>query len=45
MGRPNPSREIKLSGANGDREEEKKVPVELTTSRIGNLTGSIDTLL
>ena len=38
----NPSRETKFSGANGDR----KVfifPVQLTTSRIGNLTGLIHT--
>ena len=37
MGLPNPSRETKFSGANGDR----KIfifPVQLTTSRIGNLT-------
>ena len=37
MGLPNPSRETKVSGANGD----KKIsifPFELTTSRTGNLT-------
>ena len=33
---PNPSRETKLSGANADREISIS-PVELTTSRIGNL--------
>ena len=40
----NPSRENNFSGANGDR----KIfifPVHLTTSRIGNLTGSILLLL
>ena len=36
-GRSNPSRETKLSGANGDREM-LIFPVQLTTSRIGNLT-------
>ena len=35
MGRQNLSHEIKFSGVNGDREEEK-IPVQLTTSRIGN---------
>ena len=41
-GLPNPSRETKFSGANGDR---KKIifPVQLTTSRIGNLTRLIST--
>ena len=37
MGLPKPSRETKFSGANGDR----KIyifPLQLTTSRIGNLT-------
>ena len=34
-GLPNPSRETKLSGANGDREM-FIFPVQLTTSRIGN---------
>ena len=37
MGLPNPSRETKFSGANGDREI-FIFPVQLTTSRIGNLT-------
>ena len=36
-GRPNPSRETKFSGANEDREI-SIFPVELTTSKIGNLT-------
>ena len=36
-GLPNPSRETKFSGANGDREI-FVFPVPLTTSRIGNLT-------
>ena len=35
-GRPNMSRETKFSGANGDREI-FIFPVQLTTSRIGNL--------
>ena len=42
-GLPNPSRETKFSGANGGR----KIfifPVQLTTSRIGNLTRLILTL-
>ena len=42
--RPNLSREIRLSGANGDR----KIlifSVQLTTSRIGNLKRLIHTLL
>ena len=34
---PNPSRETKFSGANGEREI-LIIPVQLTTSRIGNLT-------
>ena len=34
---PNPSREAKFSGVNGDREI-FIFPVQLTTSRIGNLT-------
>ena len=38
------SRETKLSGANGDREI-LLFPVQLTTSRIGNLTQLIHTLL
>ena len=40
MGLPNPSRETKVLGANRD----KKIlifPVQLTTSKIGNLTGLI----
>ena len=37
MGPPNPSRETKFSGANGDREI-FIFPVQLATSRIGNLT-------
>ena len=37
MGRPNPSPETKFSGANGDGEK-IIFPVQLTTSRIGNLT-------
>ena len=36
MGLPNPSREIKFSGTNADREI-FIFPVQLTTSRIGNL--------
>ena len=43
MGRPNPSRETKFTGANGD-EEIFIFPVQLTTSRIDNLTRSIHTL-
>ena len=43
MGLPNPSRETKFSGANADREI-LIFPVELTTSRIGNLTRLILTL-
>ena len=41
---PNPSREAKFSGANGDREM-FIFPVQLTSSRIGNHTGLIHTLL
>ena len=48
-GRPSLPRDTKLSGANGDREEidrEKTFfPVQLTTSRIGNLTRLIYTLV
>ena len=44
MGRPSPSDEIKFSGANGDREI-PIFPVQLTTSRIGNLTRLFHTLL
>ena len=40
---PNPYRKTKLSGANGDREI-FMFPVQLTTSRIGNLTRLIHTL-
>ena len=40
---PNPSRETKFSGANGDREI-LFFPVQLTTRRIGNLTRLIHTL-
>ena len=40
MGLPNPSRETKFSGANGDKEILIS-PVQLTTSSIGNLTGLI----
>ena len=36
-GLPNPSRETKFSGAKGDRET-FIISVQLTTSRIGNLT-------
>ena len=43
MGLPNPSCETKFSGANGDREI-FIFPVQLTTSRIGNLTRLIHTL-
>ena len=42
-GLPNPSRETKFSGANGDREI-FIFPVQLTTSRTGNLTRLIHTL-
>ena len=42
-GRPNPSRETKFSGANVDRKI-LLFPVQLTTSRIGNLTRLIYTL-
>ena len=43
MGLPNPSRETKFSGANGDREI-FIFPVQLTTSRMGSLTRLILTL-
>ena len=43
-GGPNPSREIKLSGANGSKEI-LIFPDQLTTSRIDNLTRLIHTLL
>ena len=39
-----PSRETKLSGANGDKEM-SIFPVQLTSSRIGNLTRLIHTFL
>ena len=42
-GLPNPSHEIKFSGVNADREL-FVFPVQLTTSRIGNLIRSIQTL-
>ena len=44
MGRPNALRETKFSGANGDREM-LILHVQLISSRIGNLTRLIDTLL
>ena len=44
MGRLNPSRETTFSGANGYREI-FIFPIQLTMSRIGNLTRSIHTLL
>ena len=44
MGRPNPSGETKFSGANGNREN-FIFPVQLTTSRVGNLTRSIHILI
>ena len=43
-GRPNPSRKTKFSGANGDREMFTFL-VQLTTSRIGDLSRLIHTLL
>ena len=43
MGLPNPSRETKFSGANGDREI-FSFPVLPTTSGIGNLTRLIHSL-
>ena len=43
-GLPNPSRETVMSGANGDREI-FNFPVQLTTSRIGNLTRLIHAVL
>ena len=43
-GRPNLSRETRFSGANGDREI-FILSVQLTTSRFGNLTRLIRTLL
>ena len=44
MGRPNLSCEAKFSGPNGDREI-SIFPVQLTTSRIGDLTRLIYDLL
>ena len=44
MGRLKPSRETKFLGANGDREI-FIFPVQLTTSRIDNLTRLIHTML
>ena len=41
----NPFRETKFSGANGDKREIFIFPVQLTTSRIGNLTRLIHTQL
>ena len=43
MGLPNPSREAKFSDANADREV-SIFPVQLTTSRIGNLSRLIHTI-
>ena len=45
MGRPNPFRETKFSRANGDSEIFIFPTIQLTTSRIGNLTRLIYTLL
>ena len=42
-GRPNPSRDTKFSGANRDKEL-SIFPIQLITSRIGNLTRLIHTL-
>ena len=44
MGRPNPSRETKFAGANGDSEL-FIFSIQVTTSRISNLTRLIHTLL
>ena len=44
-GPPNPSRETKFSGANAHREIILIFPVQLTTSRIGNLIWLILTLV
>ena len=44
MGRLNPSRETKFLGTHGDKGN-IIFPVQLTTSRIGNLTRLIHTLL
>ena len=43
-GRPNPSRETKLLGTNGNREM-FIFPVQLATRRVGNLARLIHTLL
>ena len=43
-GRPNLSRETEFSGANGDRKKFTFL-VQLTTSKIGNLTRLVHTLL
>ena len=43
MGLPNPSRETKFSGANENRKM-SLFPVQLTTSRVGNLSRLIHTL-
>ena len=43
-GRPNPSRETKLSGVKKADREISTCPVQLTTCRIGNLTRLIHTL-
>ena len=43
-GRPNLSHKTKFSGANGVREIDI-LAIQLTTSRIGNLTRSIHTML
>ena len=45
MGLPNPSRATKFSGANNADMEIFIFPVQLTTSRIGNLTRLIHTLV
>ena len=44
MGRPNLSHETKFSGANGNRKM-FIFPAQLTTSKIGNLTRLIHTLV
>ena len=43
-GLPNPSRETKFSGANGNKEK-NIFPIQLSTSRIGNLTRLVLTLI
>ena len=42
---PTASRETKFAGANGDDRESIIFPVQLTTSRIGNLNRPIHALL